>query len=79
MLFLRRRRLATGFFCDVLVLSPESWRHLAMGAQTLVPLVTAGLEQYEGPKGGAPQTLGGLDRVVAMTRRCNCGYFFVDE
>lgn len=40
-----------GFFCDVLVLSPESWRHLAQGAQTLVPLVTAGLEQYEGPKG----------------------------
>lgn len=42
---------SAGFFCDILVLSPESWRHLPQGPRTLMPLVRAGLEHYEGPKG----------------------------
>ena len=40
-----------GFYCDILVLSPESWRHLGAGAGTVVPLVRAGLESYDGPQG----------------------------
>ena len=47
----KKKTNVPGFYCDILVLSPESWRHLGAGAGTVVPLVRAGLESYDGPQG----------------------------
>ncbi|CAK9003227.1 unnamed protein product [Durusdinium trenchii] len=43
--------MVTGFFCDLMVLGVESWRHLSEGALTLPSFARAGLEGYQGPRG----------------------------
>ena len=43
--------LVKGFYCDLMVLSPETWRHMNEVAM-LVPFVRKGLEAYTGPQGG---------------------------
>ena len=39
------------FFCDLLVVGVESFRHLPQGSAALAPFVTEGLEPYAGARG----------------------------
>ncbi|CAJ1449061.1 unnamed protein product [Effrenium voratum] len=44
-------KMVEGFFCDLLVVSVESWRHLPQGIHTLTPLVRAGMTGFQGERG----------------------------
>ncbi|CAE7757584.1 unnamed protein product [Symbiodinium pilosum] len=45
------KEFVKSFFCDLLVVGVESWRHLPQGAPALVPFVTQGLDPYQGERG----------------------------
>ncbi|CAE7799894.1 unnamed protein product [Symbiodinium sp. CCMP2592] len=45
------KEFVKSFFCDLLLVGVESWRHLPQGAPALVPFVTGGLEPFSGRRG----------------------------
>ena len=45
------KEFVKSFFCDLLLVGVESWRHLPQSAPALVPFVTGGLEPFAGKRG----------------------------